>query len=125
MPSAHRWFTPRFLVLLGPAESMWTWTRLAVLTSQGQTESAALPTTSNAFQRVAGGGPDVFVAKLTPVGDRLSYSTYLGGTSEGQRQQHCGRCERRRLRLGRNGVDRLPADRAGAGHIIGWAFRRS
>jgi uncharacterized protein (TIGR03437 family) len=35
-----------------------------------------------AFQAASGGGFDVFVAKLTPAGDGLIYSTYLGGSQD-------------------------------------------
>ncbi|HZR80451.1 MAG TPA: SBBP repeat-containing protein [Candidatus Binatia bacterium] len=46
----------------------------------GLTLSADFPTES-AFQAIFGGGPqDNFVAKLSPSGDALVYSTYLGGT---------------------------------------------
>src|SRR5262249_50874931 len=38
------------------------------------------PTTAGAFQRTFGGGySDVYVAKLTPDGSALAYSTFLGG----------------------------------------------
>jgi beta-propeller repeat-containing protein len=37
------------------------------------------PTTSNAFQTDKPGGYDAFVTKLSPAGDALVYSTYLGG----------------------------------------------
>src|SRR5688572_8189874 len=48
----------------------------------GSTASNDFPTTPGAFQTTAGGGLDVFVAKLNPSGSGLIYSTYLGG--EGQ-----------------------------------------
>jgi hypothetical protein len=45
----------------------------------GYTESRDFPV-RNAFQASYGGGPyDAFVAKLSPSGAQLSYSTYLGG----------------------------------------------
>jgi YD repeat-containing protein len=47
----------------------------------GFTSSSAFPT-ANAFQGTKGGGYDVFVTKLTATGDALSYSTYLGGSSD-------------------------------------------
>jgi hypothetical protein len=44
----------------------------------GFTNSVAFPIT-NPIQRLIGGGTDAFVAKLTPDGTALRYSTYLGG----------------------------------------------
>ena len=38
----------------------------------------------NAFQMAIGGSVDVFVTKLSPNGDTLTYSTYLGGTKYDQ-----------------------------------------
>ena len=46
----------------------------------GYTGSANFPT-SGALQRVGRGGLDVFVSKLTLSGNKLEYSTYLGGTA--------------------------------------------
>ncbi|MCX6946238.1 MAG: hypothetical protein NT173_15975, partial [Opitutales bacterium] len=47
----------------------------------GTTESADLPVTSTAFQRLfAGGGCDAFVAKLNASGTGLMYCTYIGGS---------------------------------------------
>jgi hypothetical protein len=48
----------------------------------GTTRSAGFPVTTGAFQTAHaadGGGFDVFVTKLSPSGDSLIYSTYLGG----------------------------------------------
>ena len=45
----------------------------------GHTESPNFPTV-NAVQPTFGGGGDAFVAKLTPNGSQLLYSTYLGGS---------------------------------------------
>ena len=39
----------------------------------------AFPTTANAFQTDKPGGYDAFVTKISPAGDALVYSTYLGG----------------------------------------------
>jgi hypothetical protein len=51
----------------------------------GTTRSRDFPVTPNALQQKFGGGPDdVFVAKLSPDGKRLIYSTYLGGSGEDQ-----------------------------------------
>ena len=47
----------------------------------GTTESADLPVTSAAFQRLfGGGGCDAFVAKLNASGTGLIYCTYIGGS---------------------------------------------
>lgn len=47
----------------------------------GYTESKAFPTTANAFQPAWGGGDfDGWVSRISPAGDRLTYSTYLGGS---------------------------------------------
>jgi hypothetical protein len=49
----------------------------------GTTDSADFPTTEGAFQRTVspeGGGIASFVAKLSPSGDSLVYSSYLGGS---------------------------------------------
>ena len=47
----------------------------------GDSYSTNFPTTSGAVQRTFGGGQyDAFVAKLTPAGTALAYSTYLGGS---------------------------------------------
>src|ERR1035438_5911584 len=45
----------------------------------GDTYSPDFPITANAAQIRLGGGRDAFVAKLSPAGDRLIFSTYLGG----------------------------------------------
>jgi uncharacterized protein (TIGR03437 family) len=47
----------------------------------GNTGSANFPTLS-AYQSTFGGGGDAFVTKLTPAGNALVYSTYLGGTGD-------------------------------------------
>ncbi len=47
----------------------------------GQTSSSNFPT-SGAFQGANGDGFDAFVTRLAPNGGSLSYSTYLGGSSE-------------------------------------------
>ncbi|HUS07039.1 MAG TPA: SBBP repeat-containing protein [Bryobacteraceae bacterium] len=46
----------------------------------GRTGSSDFPTVS-AFQPVFGGGMDGFVAKLSPLGNTIVYSTYLGGAA--------------------------------------------
>jgi hypothetical protein len=51
----------------------------------GTTRSRDFPVTAQAAQREFHGGPDdAFVAKLSPDGQRLIYSTYLGGSGEDQ-----------------------------------------
>jgi hypothetical protein len=47
----------------------------------GTTTSPRFPTTPRAFQRVLRGGQDVYLTKLEEDGDRLVYSTLLGGGS--------------------------------------------
>ena len=46
----------------------------------GWTSSTDLPTTPGAFDASANGGDDAFVAKLSPDGGQMLYSTYLGGS---------------------------------------------
>ncbi len=46
----------------------------------GSTSDGNFATTPGAYQRVFHGGYDCFVARLTPAGDGLAYSTYIGGT---------------------------------------------
>ncbi|MBZ5546324.1 MAG: SBBP repeat-containing protein, partial [Acidobacteriia bacterium] len=46
----------------------------------GRTYSADFPTTTDALQSSYGGNGDAFVAKLSPTGSELAYSTYLGGS---------------------------------------------
>jgi uncharacterized protein (TIGR03437 family) len=54
----------------------------------GITSSTDFPTTSQAFQKIYGGGTtgflagDAFVSKLNPAGNALVYSTYLGGSRD-------------------------------------------
>jgi hypothetical protein len=49
----------------------------------GATYATNLPVTSNALQKTYAGNPyDGFVAKLSPNGTSLLYSTYLGGSSD-------------------------------------------
>ena len=48
----------------------------------GTTGSVDFPTTAGAFDRsLSGAGSNAYVAKLTPAGNALVYSTYLGGTT--------------------------------------------
>ena len=46
----------------------------------GRTSSPDFPTTTGAFQTTYGGNGNAFVAKLSPDGSALVYSTYLGGS---------------------------------------------
>jgi hypothetical protein len=48
----------------------------------GTTNSTDFPTTEGAYQRTNKGGSDGFIAKLSPDGLRLLYSTYLGGSGD-------------------------------------------
>src|SRR5690606_16731542 len=45
----------------------------------GQTRSADFPTTPGAFSRNHSGSYDCFLLQLSRTGDRLLYSTFLGG----------------------------------------------
>ncbi|MFX0093682.1 MAG: SBBP repeat-containing protein [Candidatus Hodarchaeota archaeon] len=47
----------------------------------GSTDSDDFPVTSNAYQSAKNGGDDAFVTKLSSKGNKLSFSTYLGGSS--------------------------------------------
>ena len=49
----------------------------------GSTSSPDFPTTSGAFQTKLSGAPNIFVAKLSPDGSQLIYSTLLGSQSAG------------------------------------------
>jgi hypothetical protein len=49
----------------------------------GLTTSTSFPTQSPYQATFQGGDYDVFVTKLTPAGDALAYSTYLGGSTRG------------------------------------------
>ena len=60
----------------------------------GQTTSSDFPTTPNAYDRTFNGGLyDGYVLKLSPAGNGLSYSTYLGGAGDdceiGGNQREC------------------------------------
>ena len=46
----------------------------------GSTESVQFPITGGCLQPERGASQDAFVSKLSPAGDRLVYSTYLGGS---------------------------------------------
>ena len=46
----------------------------------GQTFSSNFPTTAGAFKTIYRGAGDAFVAKMSPGGTSLQYSTYLGGS---------------------------------------------
>lgn len=50
----------------------------------GYTSSSNFPITASALQKSKAGGQDAFVTKLSPGGDSLAYSTYLGGSSDDQ-----------------------------------------
>ena len=45
----------------------------------GLSDSTNFPTTAGAFQTANAGSADAFVTKLSPAGNSLAYSTYLGG----------------------------------------------
>jgi hypothetical protein len=67
----------------------------------GSTQSADFPLAA-ALDSVLGGSQDAFVAKLSPAGDALVYSTYLGGAAGGE------------TGLG------IVAGADGAAHVAGW-----
>jgi len=46
----------------------------------GGTESPDFPTTTGAFDRSYNNGTDVFIAKLNPAGNSLTYATFMGGS---------------------------------------------
>ena len=48
----------------------------------GATSSTDFPTTASAYRESAQGGGDGFIAKLSPDGETLLFSTYFGGTAE-------------------------------------------
>ena len=48
----------------------------------GPTGSGNFPTTPDSYQPAYRGGGDMFIAKLNPRGNRLVYSTFLGGSRE-------------------------------------------
>ncbi|MEW6657374.1 MAG: SBBP repeat-containing protein [Thermodesulfobacteriota bacterium] len=73
----------------------------------GQASSPNFPTTANAYQKTFGGGySDVFVAKISPAGTALVYSTYLGGSSD---------------ELGKG----IAVDSAGAAYVTGFTYSSS
>jgi len=79
-----------YSTLLGGSQYDWSHTMVldpdgnAYLT--GYTESSDFPFTSNAYQKIKGGGTsnirDAFVTKLNADGSALVYSTFLGGDGE-------------------------------------------
>jgi uncharacterized repeat protein (TIGR01451 family) len=70
----------------------------------GVTESAHFPAGStDPLQAEYGGGHDGFVAKLSPAGDSLMYSTYLGGSDFDQ-------------------ISDIDVDSDGSAYVIGWTF---
>lgn len=71
----------------------------------GTTTSSDLPTTVGAFASSYGGNFDAFVAKLSPDGTTLLFSTYLGGS-------------------GRDDAVALDIDDAGSVYVTGWTTSR-
>ncbi len=65
----------------------------------GSTTSTNFPT-ANPFQPASGGSNDAFIAKLTPTGSALLYSTYLGGS-------------------GSDGGEGIAVDGAGSAYVTG------
>ncbi len=69
----------------------------------GATESTDFPMQNALYNTYMGGGGDVFVTKISPAGDSLEYSTYLGGS----------------------GVDRgegIDIDSYGYAYVTGWTL---
>ncbi len=56
--------------------------RLRNIYVAGWTSSADFPTTRGVLQPSLNGGTDAFIAKLSPDGSKLLYSTYLGGSAD-------------------------------------------
>jgi hypothetical protein len=55
----------------------------------GMTSSTDLPTTVGAYSRIYNGGKwDLFLAKFTPDGSKLVFSTYLGGSGDEELETH-------------------------------------
>ncbi|MCB1049663.1 MAG: SBBP repeat-containing protein [Acidobacteria bacterium] len=48
----------------------------------GETSSSDFPTTGSAFDMMANGGKDIFVAKFNSTGTSLTYSSYLGDSAD-------------------------------------------
>ena len=70
----------------------------------GFTQSEDFPTQSAYQAKRQGGGGDAFVTKLTPAGNALVYSTYLGGSG---------------FTIGGNGSG-IAVDRAGSAYVTGY-----
>jgi photosystem II stability/assembly factor-like uncharacterized protein len=68
------------------------------------------PTTSNAFQTKASGSGDAFITKLNAGGNRLSYSTYLGGPNAHP------------FGLNTNSGLGIAVDREGSAYVTGYTF---
>ena len=76
----------------------------------GSSSSSDFPTTANAFQTKASGGGDAFIAKLNTAGNRLSYSTYLGGPN--------ARVFGTDTNVGRG----IAVDREGSAYVAGYTY---
>jgi len=50
----------------------------------GTTHSTDFPVSGDAYQSTSAGGPDAFIAVLSPSGDALEYGTYIGGSGTDQ-----------------------------------------
>ncbi len=89
----------------------------------GWTDSTNFPTQSP-YQAANRGDIDVFVTKLTPAGNALVYSTYLGGSGSDDGLRDRGGRGRLGLRHGDDPFDQLPHPVAVPGDIPGGRFRR-
>jgi len=70
--------------------------------SAGQTVAVNFPATPGAYQSSNRGLWDCYITKLTPAGDAVVYSTYLGGTGN------------------YDSVTDIAADAAGSAYVTGW-----
>jgi hypothetical protein len=68
----------------------------------GETDSTNFPA-KTAYQKTSGGTRDIFIAKLSPDGKSLVYSSYLGGFSN-------------------DGGESIAVDSEGAAYVTGWTF---
>ena len=74
----------------------------------GFTTSVDFPVQNPVQRNFGGGEEDVFVTKISPGGDRILYSTYIGVGANDFGKRHRGRCGGRGLRGWMDKVVRLP-----------------
>ncbi len=88
----------------------------------GFAQSTNFPTQS-AYQATIQGSQDAFVTKLSPAGNTLIYSTYLGGSGSDQSERDRGGWSGLGLRHGIHRIDQLPNAVALPGDIAGGSKR--